>query len=601
MSRQLFILSLFIVSASLEVLGQQANLDYAVTKTSGVRQVITNLGTLLGHPLELNYPGGINSEYPAGSFEEHHGEGGIWVGAINPEGDTLVTSTISWANSPFWETYPSSEPWDTVWSVKRNNTAQIPYLGDYTAISDEDFVMRYNDYGPLSLRDNRHTPQYIEFIHKVYTYSAPLSLSEMIIHEVTIVPTKHELSKAYIGLWLDPNVGSIVNGSNFQDDYTLYFEEQKLAMGVDAPGGNDGDAYSPIGIMAIPPEDVNQNLLKWTFNWGSNPFAPGMIPPNDGDKYRELMSTGDIQSNQQTPTGSHFVLAFGPMNIPVGDSLTFKFAQIFGEGVDGVLENAKVLDLLIENDFKIPSPPPIPAVDILTENRKVTLDWTPSEIYNPEAYEDDARADGTSQPFEGYRVYRSTRSVEGPWTLLAEYDIDNNDFANNLGLQYIYEDTYLLNNIEYYYTVTSFSKKDTVLNWPSLETSLLSNAKTVIPGTAPPAEVGQVAVVPNPYRGDIDYFSFDPPWEKPDASRNQWMEQDRRIQFINLPRHCEIRIYTVSGDLVKVIQHNDPVIGYEDWNLTSSAGQAIASDIYLFTVQNLDTGEVQTGTFVIAK
>ena len=591
----------FIALLSTSLSAQQANLDYKVTRSSGVRQVITNLGTLLGHPLELNYPGTINSEYPVGSFEEHHGEGGIWVGSINPNGDTLVTSTISWNSPPFWETYPSAEPWDTVWSVKRNETKDIPYLGSYTAISDEDFIMRYNDYSALSLRDNRHQPLYLEFIHKVYTYSSPLSLSEVIVHEVDVIPTRNDLFRAYIALWLDPNVGSIVNGANFQDDYSIYDDDLKLAMGVDSPGGNDGDAHSPIGIMAIPPEDVNQNLLKWTFSWGSNPFAPGMIPPNDKDKYEELMSSGDIQSDQQIATGSHFVLSFGPFNTAVNDTLTFRFAQVFGDGIEGVKNNAEVLQLLIDNGFKIPAPPPIPPLKVTTDNRTVTVDWSPTAEVNPEIYTDNARADGTNIPFEGYRIYRSTQSLEGPWTLLAEYDIEDNGFGNELGIEYTYEDDFLLNNIEYYYTVTAFSKEDTVLNWPSLETSLFTNAVTAIPGTAPPVEVGGVAVVPNPYRGDVNYFSYNPPWEKPDGTRQQWLEQDRRIQFINLPARCEIKIFTVAGDLVQTLQHNDLLLGYEDWNLTSSAGQAVASDIYLFTVENLDSGKIQTGTFVIAK
>ncbi|NIR64170.1 MAG: hypothetical protein GWN00_11325, partial [Aliifodinibius sp.] len=59
--------------------------------------------------------------------------------------------------------------------------------------------------------------------------------------------------------------------------------------------------------------------------------------------------------------------------------------------------------------------------------------------------------------------------------------------------------------------------------------------------------------------------------------------------------------YTLAGDLVQTLQHNDPVQGYEEWNLTSDVGQAIASGIYLFTVENDETGEVQTGKFVVIK
>ena len=110
-------------------------------------------------------------------------------------------------------------------------------------------------------------------------------------------------------------------------------------------------------------------------------------------------------------------------------------------------------------------------------------------------------------------------------------------------------------------------------------------------------------MVPNPYRSDAHYESYQPPWEKPEGNRPFWMEQDRRIQFINLPQHCVIKIYTLAGVLVTTIEHYDPTgqKGYTDWNLTSSVGQAIASGLYLFTAEDKKTGEVQVGKFVIIK
>jgi hypothetical protein len=79
------------------------------------------------------------------------------------------------------------------------------------------------------------------------------------------------------------------------------------------------------------------------------------------------------------------------------------------------------------------------------------------------------------------------------------------------------------------------------------------------------------------------------------------MEQDRRIQFINLPTQCQIKIYTLAGDLVTTLDHHDAARGYEDWNLTSSIGQAISSGIYLFTVEDVTNAKVQVGKFVIIK
>jgi hypothetical protein len=68
-----------------------------------------------------------------------------------------------------------------------------------------------------------------------------------------------------------------------------------------------------------------------------------------------------------------------------------------------------------------------------------------------------------------------------------------------------------------------------------------------------------------------------------------------------LPAYCEIKIYSLAGDFVSKIFHSNPLLGYEDWNLTSDIGQAISSGIYLFTVEDLNTGKIQVGKFVVIK
>jgi hypothetical protein len=241
-------------------------------------------------------------------------------------------------------------------------------------------------------------------------------------------------------------------------------------------------------------------------------------------------------------------------------------------------------------------------VKIEPRSKGIHLSWFPPKDpkNNPELYFDPNRGDTIKYPFEGYRIYKSPKGKNGPWTLMAQYDVKD-DIPPNTGLYtYEYDESGLLNNVEYYYAVTAYSKPDTVINFPSQETSTSATALTVIPGTLPPSTVGNVGVVPNPYRGDIAYNSYEPPWERASGAR-QWMEQDRKIQFVNLPGNCQIKIYSIAGDLVFTIDHANQTLGYENWNLTSSAGQAISSGIYLFTVQDKNNGQVQTGKFVIIK
>ena len=173
--------------------------------------------------------------------------------------------------------------------------------------------------------------------------------------------------------------------------------------------------------------------------------------------------------------------------------------------------------------------------------------------------------------------------------------------VTNTGLQQSYTDVGLVNNLEYYYAVTSFSKQDTVSLTPSLESSKALSTLAVTPGTHPPETVSkEIAVVPNPYRGDVTYKEYKPAWEIVPSFR-QWHEADRRVQFINIPSPCEIKIYTLAGDLINTLQHNNPQRGFTDWNLTSRNGQTVASGIYLYTVEDNKNGKVHVGKFVIIK
>ncbi len=76
-------------------------------------------------------------------------------------------------------------------------------------------------------------------------------------------------------------------------------------------------------------------------------------------------------------------------------------------------------------------------------------------------------------------------------------------------------------------------------------------------------------------------------------------ENERLIKFIHLPAHCTIRIFTLTGDMIATLYHDDPVRGEMDWNLISESNRAIASGVYIFTVDS-DLGS-QTGKFVVIR
>jgi hypothetical protein len=573
---------------------QQASFDWKMHDVGNVRQVVTNRGGLNAKgDATFDYKGLLNCEHPVNSNMEHITNSGLWVGAVL-DGVRSVSLADGEAGQ-IHEFFPTAEPWDTVWVVGKREVADIPYWPGYTGISDQDFVCRYNDFGPISKKVPDHRPLGVEVIQTSHAWTSP-PLDETIVVNYYIIPKERDLQNVYIGVYMNGNVGNILEASYGLDDESFFDLNSLTSFCRDVPGGPDGSA-STVGEKFYPPS--NGGTLRTTFIWWNGVKAAP--PADDNDKYI-MMGAGSQQEKQvSTGDGSKSLTAFGPYReLKVGDTLHLVMGLILGDDANNIISKGNYLTQLKARNYKVPSPPPSPQLTIIPENNGVNITWAPHPGgENPEDFTDPDRSDGNTKPFEGYRLYKSTQSTNGPWTLLNQYDIENN-YGPNTGIEYEYKDEGLLNNIEYYYTVTSYTLPDNTIKFPELESSKAKSASTAIPGTPPPETVGKVAVVPNPYRGDVPYYSYNPPWEKPPAGR-KWLEQDRRIQFINLPNQCEIKIYTLAGDLLNTIYHDDPTRGYEDWNLTSSVGQAVSSGIYLYTVQDTRTGEVQVDKFVIIK
>jgi hypothetical protein len=55
--------------------------------------------------------------------------------------------------------------------------------------------------------------------------------------------------------------------------------------------------------------------------------------------------------------------------------------------------------------------------------------------------------------------------------------------------------------------------------------------------------------------------------------------------FKNLPGLCKISIFSLSGDLVDEIAHNDGS-DIEYWNLISRNSQSVVSGLYIFVVED---------------
>ena len=107
--------------------------------------------------------------------------------------------------------------------------------------------------------------------------------------------------------------------------------------------------------------------------------------------------------------------------------------------------------------------------------------------------------------------------------------------------------------------------------------------------TSTVADMKKIKVVPNPY-----------------IARNIWeLTNDRsKLQFTNLPAKCTVKIYTLAGNLIKVLEHedNNGVDGGTCWwdPMLTMNQQQIASGVYLFHVDAPGIG-TYVGKFAVVR
>lgn len=87
-----------------------------------------------------------------------------------------------------------------------------------------------------------------------------------------------------------------------------------------------------------------------------------------------------------------------------------------------------------------------------------------------------------------------------------------------------------------------------------------------------------VNVVPNPYFARSTYETD---------------QLDNRVKFINLPKNCTIKIYSINGVLVRTFK-KDNTDTYVDWDLKNAANIPVAGGVYLIHIQDNVSGEIKT-------
>jgi len=292
-----------------------------------------------------------------------------------------------------------------------------------------------------------------------------------------------------------------------------------------------------------------------------------------------------------------------------------------GEDKDG---NGKI------TRFVLPAPPQIPKTKIVASDKKIEVYWASNS-------ENSIDPISNKKDFEGFRIYKTavgfdiqkTQDIYNSLKLIGEWDTKGDNISYETGFdeirlatpmtfegdttQYYYKYTFdnIQNGWQHVIALTAFDAGDKVNNLESLESASLANVFHTFAGKPANNDFknGEPFAYPNPYYATAS-------WEGTST-----FEEDRKLIFANLPKNCEVNIYSVSGDLIDSFTHDNNYQGadsrwYETysnpdktvfsggehaWDLLSKDSQIIARGLYVFTVKDLDSGKVSRGKFVIVK
>jgi len=283
--------------------------------------------------------------------------------------------------------------------------------------------------------------------------------------------------------------------------------------------------------------------------------------------------------------------SFGPYDLVAGQSIQLVIAEAVNglpqtEAVKGLTAQTKLpagLDSLrhtiaraqrlFENNYALSVlPPPAPELEffVLPSTQEIVMTWEPAPDEGTDALTG-------AKDFRLYRVYRSDRAFTGPFKKMRDVSSRSRDFDSDLG-KWKYKDNAIQVGVGYFYAITSI---DNAGNESGMTNR---NPKAIFTATQPTQNTLNVSVFPNPFRL---------------VSGLPTSGEESSIIFTNLPARCVIRIYTVNGEQVRKLEHDNPNSGEEVWDQLTDSRQKTAAGIYLYTVES-DVGSAK-GTLLLIK
>jgi hypothetical protein len=341
-------------------------------------------------------------EYPKNSRTKYLFAAAIWIGAVL-EGDTLVS-----VGADGWqfirEFSPDASPMGDFKYRSSIDPARSEYKG---AVSEQDYIAVYYDtchscpgVTPDVISQRPHRPLNVEVTERSYAWSYSYA-QDFVLFDYSIKNMGNaRLRRIYMGIYVDADIYSLVEGNAGAQDDLCGFREKQPALYMKPPCpvdsdivniawtvDNDGD-FNRTGVLPVPAVTATRIIrtpadsLEVSFNWwvsnGQNPaldYGPqtrkhprdmgtGGLGTPEGDRNKfYILSNGEFDYDQPyvasigsldstwlappsigadiwaTGLDTRYVLSFGPFDVEPGQTLPISLAYVAGANFHANPEN----------------------------------------------------------------------------------------------------------------------------------------------------------------------------------------------------------------------------------------------------------------------
>ncbi|MEO0129537.1 MAG: T9SS type A sorting domain-containing protein [candidate division WOR-3 bacterium] len=265
--------------------------------------------------------GNTGAFWPRNSGHNYIFGAGIWIGAIAPNGDTLVTIGYdpSGGVSEFTPGIPYSSYIDPRWKVYFSFDNDYPF----TSVSMEDGYAVFHDFDPTQHIPNDTRPIGSTVTLKTFVWPKDWANDILFFKYIIKNDTNYTINNIYAGICMDYDIGDEVGpAANDRGGIDL---PRKLFFGWQEQPEPGWDSRGMIGFKLLSPYSLSC-FKRLTLN-----FAPNI----DWQRYMVMAGYNFQNGNYEPfdtvwfpPDDQRILMSAGVWNLPPGDSIILDWALI---------------------------------------------------------------------------------------------------------------------------------------------------------------------------------------------------------------------------------------------------------------------------------